>query len=590
MRLTAVYPSEIRSLEKKSFAWKNPIMTLPVPQFLAAPQQEAVFSAVDSLGNKFSVLKSAVQKGVRRGEFESAAYAVLGMMDFELASVEAIKKNKISNLLNRLVIIAMEDCSPDLSVIAFVWRMVNEYRTLEATDYLGKALRLLSAVKAMCEAVKARVPSWVKNEIRLNNPPELRGYKALIDLLEEKTVKDEKGKTKKLPRKWKEVENIIRDLPRVPSTLKAISQVMLKKISGGDAFILPILCRFYNDTPAADLPARREISMVTEEEILPLLQRKAAGEVLKFGDHVYDMHCTVGRTRATADDKRYFDLVASAVNNPWPKLLEEPWQGYVSRYLARNVTATEIRHIPWEEIKLGKKCAARNTGRPMAFFCEFEGEPKVVKHLNLDEELMKSLVGADKLKEVFGLVPLNISFASTDHILVSKSADKGTWEEMEAVPKDCHIGLMDVIPGDNMRDLFRAGKKLSDYSEEQRLEYFQIGFFRYIVGITDFGRWNVMIRPDGRLVGIDENSVGTDLPCPFQKVSREIMEEAQKLKSELVDQLRIWSELILLSHFEAFFSKQQAEWMYDRLQNLYRKAKQDITLLFPARIVESGSE
>ena len=105
------------------------------------------YRGVGHCGFDLSVIKSALQKGVRRNEHdlvkwnlrESYLYYAVGITD-ESPQIRAAAKAFNTNIINRLYIIAVEDCSPRALVATNKCaESLKKYATTRDPEYLMKA-------------------------------------------------------------------------------------------------------------------------------------------------------------------------------------------------------------------------------------------------------------------------------------------------------------------------------------------------------------------------------------------------------------------------------------------------------------------
>jgi hypothetical protein len=128
---------------------EEPRVTPGVSQIVTpgVAQYKGIFSSITRSGYKTDLIKSALQKWIRRGEQEKAV-----MAGFELYDLGLIGKPIMSNLWNRLAVIAAEDIGPadpalSLGVIDTVLRGETK------PNYLGAIIQL------MAQSPKTRVMS-----------------------------------------------------------------------------------------------------------------------------------------------------------------------------------------------------------------------------------------------------------------------------------------------------------------------------------------------------------------------------------------------------------------------------------------------
>ena len=126
-------------------------------------------------GDRFDVIKSALQKYIRRGLWKNRAEWVVREM--HLIYLLDINKNKnvkacVTNFLNRILTIAVEDVSPrEYEIVRKVFKLVKLYRfTNWNIMYLAKAVYLL------CIAKKSRSLSHLRAIIKSQISTEVHEY------------------------------------------------------------------------------------------------------------------------------------------------------------------------------------------------------------------------------------------------------------------------------------------------------------------------------------------------------------------------------------------------------------------------------
>lgn len=167
------------------------------------------YSTVTHCGVRFDVLKSCLQKAIRRGDQETVMWAVREtILLIKLGDISSVAKGHHTNMLNRLRIISVEDVSPrELFVFSMVHKWIQEYQTsvYEDVAYLARAALILSHARksrvcshlrvAACDHRSCRFKEQLEMECRLYNIPlECRLYN--IPLEERKTLVFELLRTK----------------------------------------------------------------------------------------------------------------------------------------------------------------------------------------------------------------------------------------------------------------------------------------------------------------------------------------------------------------------------------------------------------
>ena len=111
------------------------------------------FNATSHNGFKISLIKSCIQKYVRRGNFEKALY-------FTLQAFMFTAKAGRTNLLNRLVVIVTEDISiGEWFLLAESERVVEDFKLPEERPDQVDIKRLVNLIYMLCQARKGRIGS-----------------------------------------------------------------------------------------------------------------------------------------------------------------------------------------------------------------------------------------------------------------------------------------------------------------------------------------------------------------------------------------------------------------------------------------------
>lgn len=111
---------------------------------------------------QFDVIKSAIQKYIRRGELvKTYQFLCLGFL-FALSS-KPKAKGMITNLINRLRVITLEDIGiGNYQMIEIVDKLLIEFYQTRV-DWVQRLCILMTIVKNLVESKKIRLASWVKS-------------------------------------------------------------------------------------------------------------------------------------------------------------------------------------------------------------------------------------------------------------------------------------------------------------------------------------------------------------------------------------------------------------------------------------------
>lgn len=123
------------------------------------PVPKGIFSAVGRGGLKFDVIKSGVQKGIRRNLPDLAGPLAIRGLEIGL-----LHKSVLSNLLNRLVVICGEDIGPAcVPAVRVIDSLVSKLRVETERDRSKMESLLSTAVAYMCTQRKTRVLSFIRS-------------------------------------------------------------------------------------------------------------------------------------------------------------------------------------------------------------------------------------------------------------------------------------------------------------------------------------------------------------------------------------------------------------------------------------------
>jgi len=130
------------------------------------PVAKGPFSAKMRGGLSISVTKSGYQKSIRRGYYHLGN--VFGLLWFEVGALYA---PLMSNLINRLIIIAGEDCAANLKFLHWIDQKVSLFRQKKISGCLTPQ-DLCLVTTMMVKSSKTRVSSWAKGVFYdgLNHP------------------------------------------------------------------------------------------------------------------------------------------------------------------------------------------------------------------------------------------------------------------------------------------------------------------------------------------------------------------------------------------------------------------------------------
>lgn len=147
-------------------------------------------------GFKYGVIRSALQKNIRRGELDQALACAYELYDF----IHANGYDIVHNLLNRLSVISAEDSSPgNIALAAYVcgwnrlWTRDNKMDWVDDPELFRERKydwsRIAAVVKMLVDATKSRLPShlWNRYVREPHRPHNLEEVRDLDSIPEEET-------------------------------------------------------------------------------------------------------------------------------------------------------------------------------------------------------------------------------------------------------------------------------------------------------------------------------------------------------------------------------------------------------------------
>ena len=116
-----------------------------------------VFNCMSYNGYKFDVLKSGLNKYVRRGDVLKGMYCISEILLFRKINDDKKLKGIMSNMRNRLIIILNEDIGiSNWKLYKIIYDMINEW------EKTNNDILLLKVMELMCNEKKLRLCSWIR--------------------------------------------------------------------------------------------------------------------------------------------------------------------------------------------------------------------------------------------------------------------------------------------------------------------------------------------------------------------------------------------------------------------------------------------
>ncbi len=469
-------------------------------------------------GHSIDVLKSGLQKYVRRGNVEAAMYC-LGELDLfsECEGGERIR----TNMIHRLMTIYMEDIG--LGGVKS-WARVDELvfgwlKDRSQTRLIQELVQLLCAAKKTRACSFARVYSNSLKQPRceeFEKQVEEKDWFCIKTLLQKVEQKSYLTEYKKAAQEMKSA-----GVEDIDIALRWIREVKTRERPL--FFLLPLLHHLFGG--------------YAFEPVVPVFDdnwkthRSLSARV--FDDYVYDKH-----TRTGVRDRGFFVNVSSKVENEvfvLPACFAAKYYGKSSENDKQMETEYELVvrcQLVCSKTKTDSVIARKPGGGELVFLKgPYKTDEPVKFFLRMQEEKARRSMPAVKGKLVYlvpdrwGETPLGVRnsldlsrpwpfletslvFEEKDIVLKKKSSN--LWPETEVL--DCEAMKLTIDP------LKLVGAQLDDYVRAVRFrEEFRIG---------DFADRNFLLGKDGRIYSVDEESAA--------KVPIDLEKQLRKKRFELV--------------------------------------------------------
>ncbi len=519
-------------------------------------------------GFEIDVMKSGLQKYIRRGNLRKALWCMVELDTFDLMGGNAKIKNLKSNLRNRLIIILGEDVG---IAGARIFGRVSELMKLwEASRNVNRRVErecLTEVVSLMCLSSKIRLVSHIKSffsdsfidcngetcteiEVKCDGDgkdfykkKDSKAIRELIDLIVYNLNENNDNAFHWMMKLLHSTETSGRRGRKAKKAFIAwdiISQFIKKSKDAKLAKFLTISEAWYvknnnsrNENIIYLINAflfylrKDEIEWDLEERNLPQADQVYwfnlfGEEKFEVDSFVVDMHCKKGRVGGkTCVD---FAVEGSRVENESELFLVPQYKEHyiASKYKKVKNVKKEIKMSPKQNIEsklpfcefsslvdlefMNDSLSRERTcgGKVMTFVNHSTGT--VIKEMRESFNFGRDCCIMDETKFLFGIKKLNTRRVRSDHVVVR--ADKSTYvwkDNMKIVKQDCVYLLMDHF--DNVGTL--TGKERVHISNRKvRKQYLEIAIFRGLFRCTDSNYTNCLRDENNNLLSIDENNIG----------------------------------------------------------------------------------
>ena len=505
------------------------------------------FNNKSEFGYKSSELKSGICKYMRRSERDKLLWCIM-----ELGKFNDISKEKkaavaiVTNLINRLKILLMEDMNPgDIDRIFNGIMLLEEYENSRNNRYI-----LMKFVDVVINSEKNRVTSYINNwwrtrdfEIEDLEISKCLKYKLkgdsnellvlgenLIKFIEEKDerifgvymkmIKIEEKMGLRYRRKdgiylyWVIMRNYMKNDKMIKIFDFALHRFFNKGMKERYYFGIWIGIMVWKDNMLNE-NIYDYINYNKEDE----LEYYENMEKLKLDDYVLkDFHVNKNFTLEK------FALVGAFVKNENLSILGENSKKYKDYYIEVKVNMNNrkstkkkvvkkkikidnnnLNLVDWSNFKLIKIIEEGVCGGKLpCIIVEYNGEKKILKEMGKSMDYGLDYIVVDKCKKLFGLKDMNMKRIKSNKGLVKINVKgKSYVNNCKIDNKECIYCMMDFW--DNISDLGKNKDKLSDISvvkECLKIRYFD-GLFRSSDNILR----NILINDKNELLSIDEGDI-----------------------------------------------------------------------------------
>ena len=499
------------------------------------------FNNKSEFGYKSSELKSGICKYMRRSERDKFLWCVMELGKFNDISLEKnAAKAIITNLINRMKILLMEDMNPgDIDRIYNGIILLDEYEKDRNNRFL-----LMNFCDVVMGARKNRVTSYVNNwwrtrDFKLENLEidkclkyKLKGDTDELLILGENLIKFIEEKDERIFGVYMKMVNLegkmgLRYRRKDPVYLY---WVIMRDYMVNDKMIKIFdfaLDRFVNkgmkeryyfgvwigimiwkinllDFDIYEYPNFRK-----EDEIEYYENMKK----LKLDDYVLnDFH--VNKNFGLAD----FALNGAFVKDEYMELLGENSEKYKDYYIEsknkadkkinkkKNKVNTDIiEFIDWKNIEVVKIIEEGVCGGKLpCIIVNYCGDKKILKEMGKSMNYGKDYIIVDECKKLVGLKDMNMKRIKSNKGLVKKDKKKRSYvNNCKIDDKNCIYCMMDYW--DNIGDLGKNKDKLKDIKVVE--ECLKIRYFDGLFRSSDNILRNILVNKDGELLSIDEGDI-----------------------------------------------------------------------------------
>lgn len=550
-------------------------------------QFRTILNSTSHAGIPVDVLKSAVQKYLRRGENEKMVWCMEEIFLFGMLAETVQEKRTgnaiVSNLVNRFIVMMDEEM---LFLEVERYLLMREY--LEKFESGGrKEMRYLRMIcEILCDAKLCRRNSYGRSywchRLEVEEKSDEEYFEKFVECFENgdeswaiwmfKILNGEKSDGKKRFRRGENIYMIweyLFGLEKVKKDekLKKVLNYKLKEFFKKDRkerFIFLYSCVdicMYFDGKWKDIRGNYDASLQILKEVYNYneIDLEKRGKI-ELDDYVFDMHTSTGKKMGK--NKYNFKKEGCLVLDENEEYLRKDWKEFYVNFVGSVekkekvvdlkkkeklvkkkkkevnfdfVEKKELLEIDENKIKL---CSDVVCGNKVMCF-EYDGkiykEGRKSMNYNLDYYVF------DMCKELFGLNCIGMELRLGKFRIVKKDKSvlsyKDNWM-VERTDEEVVYCVMNKIG--NCEMLIEKKNEVVKNTGWLK-EYCRIGMVRGIFRVSDFNMRNVLIDGNGELVSIDENDILGKRKEVFGMKNRAVLKELKKNEKLLVELLReIW--------------------------------------------------
>lgn len=574
--------------------------------FVGKTKWRTCFSSISFNGFKVDILKSAMQKYLRRRNEYKMIWCVKELYLFKaLARTELevqASKGIITNLINRIIIMLDEELLfAEWNIYIKCRLLIEEFETSNRNDIS----KLIIICKILCKSELLRLNSdissywWraiINNKIKTpnsitdinididetnifiknnmlnfincinNKNPECYYYAFILFNSKEKSKRRFK-RNEGIYIIWEYLINISineNNINLQKCLEYKLKEFYVKNRNERHMFLSSAISLIMH---REDINWNSELLVqdiiISNEEIIKLFKEH---KLIEIDSYAIDMHTSLGRK--LGKDKKDFAKEGSYIENENKKYLNLEWRNiYNKEKINVEVKPIEdsivfIDHTNFEEDKI-QLCTNKTCGGKVMCF-EYEGY--IWKEGRKSMNYHKDYICVNKCKKYFGLNEINMKIYKSNFILEKKDKNKSEWTNnfKKTIQNNIiYCRMKKIGDGNNLtKDLLINNIVLK--------ELIKIALFRGIFRVTDFCLRNILIDENLNIYSIDENDINkrTDIFGKREKWLINIIN-----KSELL--LEVYNDIMsnknnkLLKIKEALIINGFSEDVYKKIQINY---------------------